>query len=92
MAERIRTKLTDGLHPRTLDIVDESAKHAGHAGHLPGGETHFDVMVVSSSFAGRSRVARHRLVYRLLADELRDGVHALALTTLTPDEAAQGSK
>lgn len=92
MADRIRAKLTEGLQPQTLDIVDDSAKHEGHAGHRPGGETHFDVMVVSATFAGQSRVARQRLVYRLLADELRDGVHALALTTLTPEEAAQASR
>ena len=92
MAERIRTKLTEGLQPQTLDIVADSAKHAGHAGHRPGGETHFDVMVVAAAFTGQSRVARQRLVYRLLADELRDGVHALALTTQTPEEAAQGSR
>jgi BolA protein len=92
MAERIRAKLAEGLRPQTLDVVDDSARHAGHAGHRPGGETHFDVMVVSSAFAGQSRVARQRLVYRLLAEELRGGVHALALTTLTPEEAAQGGR
>jgi len=92
MAERIRVKLTEGLQPQTLDVADDSAQHAGHAGHRPGGETHFDVLVVAATFAGQSRVARQRLVYRLLADELRDGVHALALTTLTPEEAAQAKR
>lgn len=91
MAERIRAKLTAGLNPQRLKIVDDSHKHAGHAGHRPGGETHFDVTVVTDAFAGKSRVARQREVYRLLAQELADGVHALALTTATPEED-QGNK
>jgi BolA protein len=89
MAERIRAKLAAGLDPVALDIQDESAKHAGHAGARPGGETHFDVYVVAAAFQGQSRVARQRMVYRLLGDEIAAGVHALAMTTLTPDEAAR---
>lgn len=89
MAERIRAKLAAGLTPAALDIQDESAKHAGHAGARPGGETHFDIYVVTAAFQGQSRVARQRMVYRLLGDEIAAGVHALAMTTLTPDEAAK---
>lgn len=89
MAERIRAKLAAGLTPTALDIQDESAKHAGHAGARPGGETHFDIYVVAAAFQGQSRVARQRMVYRLLGDEIAAGVHALAMTTLTPDEAAK---
>ena len=89
MAERIRAKLAAGLTPVALDIQDESAKHAGHAGARPGGETHFDIYVVAAAFQGQSRVARQRMVYRLLGDEIAAGVHALAMTTLTPDEAAK---
>lgn len=89
MAERIRAKLAAGLTPAALDIQDESAKHAGHAGARPGGETHFDIYVVAAAFQGQSRVARQRMVYRLLGDEIAAGVHALAMTTLTPDEAAK---
>jgi len=88
VAERIRQKLTDGLAPAALDIVDDSHRHVGHAGHDGRGESHFRVRVVAAAFEGRSRVDRQRLVYRLLAEEMRDRVHALALTTLTPDEAA----
>jgi BolA protein len=84
----IRAKLTAALAPAALDIVDESHLHAGHAGARPGGETHFRVRVVAAAFAGKSRVERQRLVYRTLADELAGGVHALAMTTLTPDEEA----
>jgi len=86
VAETIAKKLTDRFAPARLDIVDDSARHAGHAGARPGGETHFTVTVVSAAFAGLGRVARQRLVYETLAAELMGGVHALALRTLTPDE------
>lgn len=85
-AARIRQKLTDGLTPERLDVVDESHRHAGHGGARPEGETHFHVTVVSAAFAGKSRVARQRLVYGLLAEELKERVHALGLTTLAPGE------
>lgn len=83
---RIHARLTAALAPVTLEITDDSARHAGHSGARPEGETHFSVRIVSARFAGLSRVARHRMVYDLLADELRERVHALALTTQTPDE------
>lgn len=87
MKERIAAKLTQGLRPTRLDIVDESDRHKGHAGAREGGETHYRVYIVSESFAGKGKVQRHRLVYALLADEFAAGVHALALQTLAPDEA-----
>jgi BolA protein len=86
VADSIRAKLSEGLNPVRLDIVDESHRHAGHAGARPDGESHFQVAVVSAAFAGKNRVARQRLVYGLLAEELRTDIHALSLTTLTPDE------
>ncbi len=86
-AARIRQKLTEALAPERLDIVDDSGRHAGHAGARPEGETHFHVTVVSAAFAGRSRVERQRMVYGLLQQEMAERVHALGLTTLTPDEA-----
>lgn len=86
-ADRIHRKLTEALAPSRLDVVDESHRHAGHAGARPEGETHFNVTVVSSAFEGKSRVERQRMVYALLADELAERVHALALTTRTPQEA-----
>ncbi|MGE0735164.1 MAG: BolA family protein [Alphaproteobacteria bacterium] len=85
-AEIIRQKLTDALAPERLDIADDSHQHAGHAGHRPGGQTHFSVAVVSSAFEGKSRVERQRMVYALLKAELAGGVHALALTTQAPSE------
>jgi BolA protein len=88
VAEIIRAKLSQGLEPVRLDIVDESHRHAGHAGARPEGESHFQVAIVAAAFAGKSRVARQRLVYGLLADELRTDIHALSLTTLTPEEEA----
>lgn len=88
-AGRIAAKLTEALAPERLDIVDDSLRHAGHAGHDPRGETHFLVTVVSQAFAGQDRVARQRMVYGLLAEEMRERVHALVLTTLTPEEAAE---
>lgn len=86
VADRIRTKLTEGLAPVRLDIVDDSHRHVGHAGHDGGGESHFRVSVVSSAFVGLSRVERQRRVYALLRDELADRVHALSISALTPDE------
>ena len=90
MAKRIETKLTARLEPTRLEIVDDSAKHQGHAGWSPGGETHFNVLVVSGAFEGQSRVARQRLVNAALAEELADRVHALSMKTLTPDEDGDG--
>lgn len=93
VAADIETKLKVALNPLRLEIVDESARHAGHAGmqgHAhPGGETHFRLMIVSRSFEGQSRVARQRMVYAALSHELANGVHAIAMTTLTPAEAEQ---
>jgi BolA protein len=96
VAHRIRDKLTHALAPEHLEIVDESARHAGHAGarHAAAagrhGETHFRVEIVSGAFEGMGRVQRQRKVYAILADELAEGVHALSLVTLTPQEAAKG--
>jgi BolA family transcriptional regulator, general stress-responsive regulator len=89
MAARIREKLAAGLAPIRLAVHDDSRRHAGHAGAGPGGESHFRIEVVSARFTGQDLVARQRLVYGLLADELRAGVHALQLTTLTPEEDAR---
>ena len=86
VAETIRDKLTGRFAPTRLVILDESHRHAGHAGARPEGETHFAVTIVAPAFAGLNRVARQRLVYETLADELATRIHALSLTTLAPDE------
>jgi len=82
-------KLTAAFAPASLTIVDESHLHAGHAGHRPGGESHFRVTIVSDAFGGRSRVERHRMVNAALAEELAGGIHALAIQARTPEEAAR---
>jgi BolA protein len=86
----IRSKLTERFVPIRLEVEDESHRHIGHEGARPGGETHFAVTVVSAAFAGQSRVARQRLVYDTLAEELATRIHALSLTTLAPDEDRAG--
>ena len=86
VAETLRRKLTDAFQPVRLEIIDDSDRHAGHAGAREGGESHFTVEIVSPAFAGKSRVERQRLVYGVLAEELRERVHALALRTLAPEE------
>lgn len=87
MAERITSKLTSELAPEHLRVIDESHQHQGHGGWREGGETHFRVEVVSSAFAGKTRLERHRLVNAALAQELADRVHALAIVAKAPGEA-----
>jgi BolA protein len=89
VAEIIRQKLEKAFQPLVLEIEDQSYKHQGHAGHRPGIETHFDVRIVSPAFEGVMRVQRHRMVTNVLKDEIGNPVHALALKTLTPEEAAK---
>jgi BolA family transcriptional regulator, general stress-responsive regulator len=86
VAAAIEHKLRDRFAPSRLLIVDDSHRHAGHAGAHPEGETHFAVTIVSAAFTGLGRVARQRLVYAALADELAGRVHALSVTTLAPGE------
>jgi BolA family transcriptional regulator, general stress-responsive regulator len=83
---RIERKLNQAFSPVVLEITDDSHLHAGHAGHNPLGETHFSIHIVSSAFAGMSSVARHREIYRVLSDEMREFVHALSLQALALDE------
>jgi BolA protein len=84
--QRISEKLTAAFSPQSLEVVDESHKHEGHAGHKPGGETHFRVYIVSDAFKGKSRVARHRMINETLSSELSGGVHALAIHAKAPGE------
>lgn len=86
--QTITKKLNDALSPQALDVFDESHLHAGHAGAREGGESHFRLRIVSARFEGLGRVARQRLVNQALQDELAGPVHALAMKTLTPAEAA----
>ncbi len=88
VAGLIEAKLQAALSPDRLEVKDESHLHAGHAGARPGGESHFRLLIVASKFEGLSRVARQRLVNEALREELKDDIHALAMKTLTPAEAA----
>jgi BolA protein len=83
----ITEKLTAAFAPERLDVLDESHRHAGHAGARPGGETHYSVYIVSQAFQGKSRIERHRMVNATLASELEAGVHALAIRAAAPGEA-----
>jgi len=84
--EAIARKLTETFTPLSLEVLDESHRHEGHAGHRPGGETHFKVYIVADAFQGKSRLARHRMINETLAGELKSGVHALAIHAAAPDE------
>jgi BolA family transcriptional regulator, general stress-responsive regulator len=86
-AERMEKALRERLSPVDFALRDDSARHAGHAGARPGGETHYALHVVSPAFEGLSRVARQRLVYRVLTSEFEAGLHALSLDLKTPAEA-----
>jgi len=82
----ITKKLTEAFAPQSLTVVDESDQHEGHAGHRPGGQTHFRIYIVAELFKGMTRLQRHRLINQTLAGELRGGVHALAIHAAAPGE------
>lgn len=83
-ATELRTRIETALSPSHLEVHDESANHAVK----PGAESHFRVVVVSAAFDGKSRVARHKLVYEAVGTAMREGLHALAITSKTPGEWA----
>ena len=85
--QTITNKLREAFLPESLEVQDESHLHEGHAGHRPGGETHFRVHIVSQAFQGKSRIERHRMINTTLAGELAGSVHALAIHAKSPDES-----
>jgi BolA protein len=87
MQDLITEKLRKAFTPESLRVEDESHRHQGHAGHRPGGETHFRLYIVSEAFRGKSRLERHRMVNATLASELEGGVHALAIRAQAPGES-----
>ena len=94
VATIIRRKLTEALSPERIELVDDSARHAGHhheggTDARPGGESHFNLTVVSAAFEGQARVMRQRAINALLREELAGPVHALSIRALTPAEAAE---
>ena len=86
MKDTIAMKLASAFQPQQLDVVDESHQHVGHAGHRPGGETHFTVYIVAEAFRGKGRLERHRMINQTLSGELAGGVHALAIHASAPGE------
>jgi BolA family transcriptional regulator, general stress-responsive regulator len=84
----ITEKLTKAFAPESVRVVDESHLHEGHAGHRPGGQTHFRLYIVAEAFRGKSRLDRHRMINATLAGELSGSVHALAIHAAAPGEAA----
>ena len=85
-ADLITKKLSEAFTPQSLKVVDESHQHEGHAGHRPGGQTHYRVYIVSEAFKGKTRIERHRMINGALSDELAGGVHALAIHAAAPGE------
>ena len=85
VAAEIKSRL-NALDPETVELVDESAQHAGHSGARPGGNTHWRLTIVSRRFDGKNSVSRHRLVYEALGELMKDPIHALAITARTPEE------
>ena len=85
--DQITAKLKEAFAPQSLNVVDESQNHVGHAGYRPGGQTHFRVRIVAEAFRGKSRLDRHRMINSVLEGELAGGVHALAIEASAPGEA-----
>ncbi|MDD2724822.1 MAG: BolA family transcriptional regulator [Methylovulum sp.] len=83
--ELIKTALTETFHPELLEILDNSAAHAGHAGARSGGG-HYHVTIVADAFEGKSLVQRHQLVYKALGDLMKQQIHALGINALSPSE------
>ena len=85
VAEDIRRHL-DALAPSRLELLDESAMHAGHAGAAPGGNTHWKLTIVSAAFEGKPTVARHRMIYQALGELMQHPIHALSISARAPSE------
>lgn len=84
VGKTLETKLQAAFSPISLQVIDESSQHVGHAGARPGGESHFRVKIVAAAFQGKSRVEQHRMINRVLAAELKERVHALAIEAAAP--------
>ncbi len=87
VTDAIRSKLEARFAPLRLEIVDDSDRHHGHAGHREGGESHFNLVIEAAAFEGQGRVARQRMVHAALAEELAGPVHALSVKALAPGES-----
>jgi BolA protein len=87
MVDQITEKLTKAFALESLRVIDESHLHVGHAGHRPGGESHFRLYIVSEAFRGKTRLERHRSINAVLAAELSGNIHALAIHAAAPGES-----
>ncbi|MGZ8095180.1 MAG: BolA family protein [Methylosarcina sp.] len=87
-SQLIKQLLTDALKPKVLEIIDNSAVHAGHAGARNGG--HYHVTIVSEAFEGKSMVQRHQLIYKALGDLMKQQIHALGINAISPSEESKG--
>ena len=85
VADDIKQRL-GALSPSRLELLDESAQHAGHAGARPGGNTHWKLTIVSAAFTGNSTLARHRMIYDALGELMQDPIHALSISAKAPGE------
>ena len=88
-SEQIKQLLNDAFKPELLEIMDNSAAHAGHAGAKSGG--HYHVTIVAETFEGKSLVQRHQLIYKALGDMMKQQIHALGINALSPSEETKGS-
>ena len=86
VGKSLEAKLHEAFAPIALEVIDESSQHQGHAGARPDGESHFRVRIVASAFKGKSRVEQHRMINQVLALELRERVHALAIEATAPKD------
>ena len=91
LSEQIQHRLA-ALEPLSMELVDESEQHHGHAGYREGGGTHWRLAIVSPRFAGKTSVARHRMVYQALGELMHNPIHALAITARTPQENSEETK
>ena len=90
ISDQIKQHLTEALKPQLLEIIDNSAAHAGHAGAKSGGG-HYHVTIVSEDFEDKSLVQRHQLIYKALGDLMKQQIHALGINALSPTEETKGS-
>ena len=86
VGKSLEAKLQEAFAPNALEVIDESSQHQGHAGARPDGESHFRVRIVASAFKGKSRVEQHRMINQVLALELKERVHALAIEATAPKD------
>jgi BolA family transcriptional regulator, general stress-responsive regulator len=89
ITDLIKRKIAEKLAPAHFELINESDRHKGHAGHDGSGESHFKLIVVSKSFCGYNSMERHRMVYSALSEAFSQGLHALSIKAFTPDEFAK---